>query len=1673
MPTWFQNIDTEVLGQMAWEERRGRVQGVTQSVTPEHAAAMTEFATYFPTSSPGLIRSLAQGGYDPDHPVARFAITQDMLRKAQETGNAYGQIGRPASTNRPRQPTPMPPNPWTEIASHFTGRTPESNASPESSTFNLSPEQRLMKEAQTLGVFDPETGLLISPEDPHDAAPDERAMRVFKEMVNLVHGQTAQPVPFLRGDALFSADPSSPTANLGEYSITGWVEVPIDPTTGERIPEETSAGREQLQSSEYLAASASVLQTLLDSANSTAINRPRIEGNFSRLAEASTTTYKNELTEQLEDFPRFAPGSPTADIPLEELRAAGVEGYGLDSHIITPALVAFDAPLQEFQGLIRNTYGQLTGESPNWAQSQSDLGIIIPRLIRGQHVDVGGGLGVSPESAVARERRAREASAGMIGDHRITLGRILANTVSDPDTKPFQLISGLTDGALQVADPTSYVLGKYDDIVRNMNVFQAVPPAGTFSSFRNVFHGPTADAWLTANPKLVSTLADTTSAYDIARLTNFKLDPSLTHSLSQVRSGNSVRRLIRDAIDSQKITRTTDLRPHWPTRLQTSFRSSYQALNPQHSRYSLRFFSQMPTETWDLEDPAQVARNMVRTMVNAKAPEEEIAQIYNRIASATNKNALRQAVLDTQIGVGNQLRRYGINDDEVISYLTRTNQETYQEHARGLIDEVGSDVPTWEHMTVGGATTKVTGPHLPLEHIGRYMHTPNVREVRRLTTKYPFLTAAKSRDTIPGVARARAALGREPVTPTGDLRLPLALLDSFTSQILKPMWLLRLAWPIRVIGEEQLRMSAAGLTSAFSGHPVSYLSMVIGSTDSTLQRLIDKVTPGIKGSFTHDPSGALMSEVDALAQVTYRAHSSWLDSPGAIRTHVSTIFNRTNPHEAADFRRAWGDQLALLSHDPISRQVLREPDIEAVTDWLYQGAGQNFRRDLMDAHPGNLVTRAQTREYLDTIVGRVQTVTQGDPDLINAITTGKFTDPAGKTQNVFASSVEPQVSSAFRKYLTPKVDTSAPDKIRGTVMTRSKLANTAGNRWNTAVDQMMYVLMGAPTSTLSRSPAFRQFLWKRTADLLPWADVPTRAQILANARTANLPKRTIRNLERAADVKVSGGRLNLDEVNDLAKAHAIDDTKNLLYDLSQKSQASDILRNIAPFGEAWREVITRWADLAFIRGPGGIPIPGKPIRRAQQIIEGLRGEELGDFFGNEDGQGFFFKNEFGEEVFAYPGSEWITNAASGIPVPLHGRTQGLNMFGSILPSVGPVVQIPAAIILQDKPSQEFWREQLLPFGGPGAEDAQDVFGLKPYLPAWAKTGYEVFINTVQNHTEDRIYGNNLMQVATYLSSTGEYGNTPEEQQRLMNDARVSARKLYTIRALGQFLLPSSPSFQWLVQDDKGNNLSTRVLADEFYTLSQDAGYQEAVSRYLDMYGEDAIGAIIPHSRSVIYGAPTSLEAAQWVEKNASVKKDFPLTYGFFAPTGEFHNPTYVKSFTSGERETLTVEEWNMLRDSLLGNYHFQRALDMLGDRADNPADNQRAWLEQQRKNIEEAYPKWGHHEGLSERPTTEHMVEELYRALDDPTLARTDVGRALDTYLRYRDQAQAQAEELGYVSFNKAQAMAPTRQWLAEKATRLIEDTPDFRQVWNLVLSRELVLTELITNAAASDRPNR
>jgi hypothetical protein len=513
------------------------------------------------------------------------------------------------------------------------------------------------------------------------------------------------------------------------------------------------------------------------------------------------------------------------------------------------------------------------------------------------------------------------------------------------------------------------------------------------------------------------------------------------------------------------------------------------------------------------------------------------------------------------------------------------------------------------------------------------------------------------------------------------------------------------------------------------------------------------------------------------------------------------------------------------------------------------------------------------------------------------------------------------------------------------------------------------------------------------------------------------------------------------------------------------------MRLVFPFGEAWKEVITRWARIASERPT--------VVRRAQQGIQSARGS------------GFFHQNANDEEVFSYGMtgalSEFVTGLGGGpgTPMPLTGRSQGLSLATELIPGFGPAVQMPAAFII---PSTPRWNEAsgiIMPYGRPTdvrtnvppwmRRAVEGVYRMDPSTSEapggegqpsqwWSRAVGYVREVLVDSETQ-RSYGVAVGNVASYLASTGEYERTPAGNDRLWRDAAGQAGQLFLMRGLASFVAPSAPLPEWQVMDENGDTLTAAVVLEDFREESA-RDYEGAIGTMLERYGPDIGMLLNGNTIGLSVGAPVTEEGLTWTTDNPEVRDTAPAVYGLFAPqTGEFDFAAYDAQYFQNERVLPTPEQRIALGRNLVGGWLYRRAQSAAYEaRAaqgfSSLTDEQRAALREYQDQLMEEHPGYRPEgvAGIPERYSNEEQIEQLYRAVEIDAVADTPAGQALAEYLTLRDRVSEQARSItgDPGAFRSRAAFASSREWLRSWAMDLTYRHPEFSPMWERVLSREL-----------------
>lgn len=1197
-------------------------------------------------------------------------------------------------------------------------------------------------------------------------------------------------------------------------------------------------------------------------------------------------------------------------------------------------------------------------------------------LARGERVSLGTGYFSGGEVRKEHTRRANEVQ---VGGKAFTGGRHLAASVLEPGSTPFKIASGLLDASVAIkGDPGALVLGDVGKARRAAKAF--IPDEsviGMVRGRRNTTLPEMVDQFIDSNDDLIGALAAEPSAFKLSKMVKDKLPTKLLVALADESDPTIIKDILRESLGSAVRNKPT----------------LASAPEIRRSLNGVRLLQQMPGSVWHLDDVDQAVRQTENVARNAKLPLEKTAELTERMMRADTRNAKFGVITDTLAEVSSHIS--GTIPAARAKQMTRIWQDHHDEFSKYFTNEVGENMPVLGAAIAGNNYT-LPSPHILSEFVGEVVPSPNARDIRRVTSR----------------------IGRVMENPAIDV--PLSLLDWAQQEMWKPMNLIRFAWPVRVIGELQARMAASDLDS-LGNHPMRAVAWMVGRKGATA------------------PTGEVYDMADEASDfaksLTYKkTDSRWRDK---IIVNHRAVYHRDRDVDA--YATAWQDELGMMVNDPISRVVAggvppgamsASPSGNNVLDakeWGWNGRGQAFRKELADAdNSGVLDVRNRADgttywddyqvkswdDYIDSVHHRMKIKTGDDQSLIDLIATGRMNGQHWRDKSIQTDLVALVANGV------------GPETVQG-VSTVAAGGSKASKYLDRTIDTLFSAIMSKPESVMGRSPAFRQLTYNRLGELVSFMDDTAKSAAIAAAKANGVRPGVIARMERTAAKGADG--LTLEEATTLAHAYALDESKRLLYDFTQKSQFADVTRLMFPFAEAWKEILTSWAKI-------GTANP-QVARRAQQIVEGARGS---GFFSTDDATG--------EEVFTYPFSEWINKTVTGVPVPFQGRVEGLNLFSAgpiFIPGFGPAVQVPVSAFLPDTPDADWVREVVLPFG------EEDLEGgvVESFMPPWFQKFRQAGVLSRQ---DERLYGNTVMDISRYLVSTGEYSlDTPEEQERLTAAAKQKAKSLYVLRGMAQFFSPSPPSPKFLAKDKDGRVTTAFKLAEDFRAL-QDADYDSAPTKFLELYGDEALLYMQPKSRGGF--SPTD-ELHEFVRANPKAASRYKDVYGYFAPTGgEFSFAELERQLAVGDKEGLKPEEAAKLANGRVASMKYRQARDAVGARPDAA---QRAWLRDFKDALLEDYPGW--EPGVFKLGEVESQIRQLEAAVKDPSLATTDAGEAIGKYLKARKQAVAAAQAGGYASFGRPKSTRYLREWLRDYAEALTEDYPTFAAVYDRVFDREMI----------------
>ena len=1308
------------------------------------------------------------------------------------------------------------------------------------------------------------------------------------------------------------------------------------------------------------------------------------------------------------------------------------------------------APLQEVVGAGRSLYQSglltpgrlLSGDyQPPHFTAQSDLMLHL----RNPQLSTGSGFFIDPESEVARKRRQVESQFGQIRGHNMTAGRMVGNVVGNlipnqsVDDVAYNMVSGGIDAAIQMyADPVAAFGGEAAKLSEAKRIF--IPEnyeeeAGLFKGLRNTFNGTKWSAF-TETPHGTAVLDALTNYNDtVPGATRLKLwqimgqqhDPQLIDHIFNTHTRAETYNLMRDVIGTQ-IRNTNELSKIpgalGDEALMKLYTNTSQGLR--ESRLTSRFFDFLPANSFKSSSRLDTATQLMRFGKLGGMNDESLAFIFDKVAKGQYKEDNYRAMIDMMDMEQGVLENAGVASKAARRTLTQAYSKNIEDALHQLQDEVASDTPLRDNVLINGQNVQSIKAELLLEHLQDNVPLPDINRIRRAMRdpKYRWLTTKMNPEDI------------------GQQRWPAASVLHLTEDYWKPLMLVGRfpAWVSRVVGEEQLRMVTAGLDNVFN-HPISAFSSVIGKGN---------VSPKVS------VAGNEWDDVQAMQDALVRGNGGNIRRAGGTR-NVPKMFSKLDAETYDQYVNAWANQLAAVIRSPETNQMMNS-NVEETVNWLFRGDQAEILGRLRAAEPGKFNSKADALNWFENVLAdRVHVLTGDDPELIDALKTQQF-----RGQSVFDDKGAMGVNKKFKRALYDKVEESGPLFVKGFEPTDSGYMR----KQNAAVDWLFSHTMTPATNKFSRGSASHQYQWRHAIDMAPFATKDVQDAMLANAEKAGLSNRMMKALK--FKTRTAGDKIDsIEMMEELSSGYAVDSTKRLLYDFSRRGLVSEQIKLLSPFANAYQELLSTYPKIILGKQYGLAGKIGKAVQVssvANKIIRGARAN------------GWFMKNQFGDEVFTFPFTEGITSALAGAPVPLTGSVKGLNMVGSsVFPGVGPAAAIPLASILDGKPGAWHDVEQfILPYGAPGEKNPTDLFNIFSYTPAWmakaalaASQGPPPGLDKVPGANflwpskamavwDNNSWMSSQVSVMQYLATTGNYDlSTRQGLMKIQEDARRDAKNLWWIRAGMQFFAPTAPQFNFLAQDKRGNLVAQEAVAHEFYAhLADHMSLDDASMAILKKYGPQMFSMVVPHTRAITYAIPRTREAGEWVDAHQKIVEQFPASYGFFAPQhGTFDYSVVVRQIAKGNTKVLTPSAWLNLRNETLKTMALNYVSDQIGN---SPTQQQTNYLRNIRIQLDDELPSST--VDIPQKPSTDEVIKELQDAVQVKELANTNAGKGIAAYLQARDIAmnQAKAYDPNLAGFQSSQALYGTRQWLSQVGHQIMSQDKDFETVWNSVFSREL-----------------
>lgn len=394
-------------------------------------------------------------------------------------------------------------------------------------------------------------------------------------------------------------------------------------------------------------------------------------------------------------------------------------------------------------------------------------------------------------------------------------------------------------------------------------------------------------------------------------------------------------------------------------------------------------------------------------------------------------------------------------------------------------------------------------------------------------------------------------------------------------------------------------------------------------------------------------------------------------------------------------------------------------------------------------------------------------------------------------------------------------------------------------------------------------------------------------------------------------------------MHDIAISRTVKDMSRYIDRDDVRTHFSEATRNLIPFWHAEDQFLRRWAR-TFAYSPHS-------IRVAQLLYLGLK--EVGTVQ----------KDQYGNDMFVYPGSAAFTEVLSKVPglKPLEpvataftGQVQyslpGLDRFG--VPQVSPFVGVPLQQVTEFMPELMPMTASLL--GERGAR-TDLVTALMP-------TQFRRFMDAVvlDPMANERTWGS-MMQAIAVLEANGNGlpdNATPDQVEEYLDRIRNHTRTVLLAKALFGFMAPASPQTMvlggsqpgsagsaWSWKALTGAGAPDALLNDEYIRMVRNLGPEEGTVEFLRRYPDTTPYDLVNRNR--VYGvgrteglggapiSPTDRAWAFYVDNKTWVEQN-PMAAAWLMPpasaldeASDRNGSIYLDQMAVGLRSRQTPDEY--------------------------------------------------------------------------------------------------------------------------------------------------------------------